>query len=220
MLESQKIIFSSSDIERLSEEVKKVIEVDPSISLEVYKDCLLKVLEVASPKAVFVKTNVSVKDDMVTIFDKSFLSKTLKMHLKDCKYCYLVAVTIGAKIDRLINRYAKLSAAKSYVVDKIASIYVEAVLKLVSRQIGDMEKGKYLATSYSAGYGDFMLGNQGFFIDVLKADKKIGLTMTSGYMLAPTKSITAIIGIADIRQPDSYPCDGCNRNCKGGLCTK
>ena len=31
----------------------------------------------------------------------------------------------------------------------------------------------------------------------MDASKKIGLSMTEGYMLTPTKSVTAVIGIGD-----------------------
>ena len=50
---------------------------------------------------------------------------------------------------------------------------------------------------FSPGYGDFSIQYQKEILAVLEAGKSIGLSMTDGCMLIPTKSITAIIGIEE-----------------------
>ena len=58
-------------------------------------------------------------------------------------------------------------------------------------------EGLYLRPRFSAGYGDFSISHQEEILRMTDAPKKIGLTMTNGSMLTPTKSITAVLGISD-----------------------
>ena len=51
---------------------------------------------------------------------------------------------------------------------------------------------------------------------MLEASKRIGVTMTDSYMLTPTKSVTAVIGIGD-REVNCNP-NGCEE-CKKMDCT-
>ena len=56
-------------------------------------------------------------------------------------------------------------------------------------------RGLYLRPRYSPGYGDFDISYQREFLTVLDCPKRIGLTMTDSFMLAPSKSVTAVIGL-------------------------
>ena len=47
---------------------------------------------------------------------------------------------------------------------------------------------------FSAGYADFKLENQKMIYEKLQMDK-IGVTINSGFILLPEKSVTAISGI-------------------------
>ena len=51
---------------------------------------------------------------------------------------------------------------------------------------------------------------------MLDCAKKIGLTMTDSYMMSPTKSVTAIIGIST--EKERCPISGCEACGKKGLC--
>ena len=65
----------------------------------------------------------------------------------------------------------------------------------------DMKKeGYYIRPRFSPGYGDFDIAHQDMILRMLDTAKKIGLTMTDSYMLTPTKSVTAIIGISDTQE--------------------
>ena len=67
----------------------------------------------------------------------------------------------------------------------------------MQEQIVDgLEKGLYLRPRFSPGYGDFSIFHQKELLQMTDASKQIGLTMTDGYMLTPSKSITAVIGIS------------------------
>ena len=123
--------------------------------------------------------------------------------LKACRRCILLAVTIGSSADRLIRKAQISSMSDAVILDFCASSAVE---ELCSRINSDLErefeeKGFYLTDRFSPGYGDLPLGLQGEICRVLRTDKRLGLTVSAGGMMIPSKSITAVIGIAGRPQP-------------------
>ena len=74
------------------------------------------------------------------------------------------------------------------------------------------EAGYYLRPRFSPGYGDFSIGHQGGILRMLDASKRIGLSMTDGNMLAPTKSVTAVIGLGRTKPSRCIEgCEGCGK---------
>ena len=55
----------------------------------------------------------------------------------------------------------------------------------------------FLTERFSPGYGDSPLEMQKQVLDLLDAENKLGITLSKGYMMSPSKSITAIMGLAD-----------------------
>lgn len=49
---------------------------------------------------------------------------------------------------------------------------------------------------FSPGYGDYPIRLQPNFLKVLDAPRKIGLCTNETFLLTPTKSVTAIMGIS------------------------
>ena len=58
-------------------------------------------------------------------------------------------------------------------------------------------KKLWMTSRFSPGYGDFPLDYQRELLALTDAPRKIGLMVTSGSIMVPRKSITALIGIAD-----------------------
>ena len=58
------------------------------------------------------------------------------------------------------------------------------------------KEGYFLRPRFSPGYGDFDILHQEDVLRMLESAKKIGLTMTDGHMLSPSKSVTAVIGMS------------------------
>ena len=56
---------------------------------------------------------------------------------------------------------------------------------------------KNLLCSMMRGYGDLTLEVQGPLLDLLDAPRRAGLCVTSSDLLAPRKSVTAILGVSD-----------------------
>ena len=47
------------------------------------------------------------------------------------------------------------------------------------------------------GFGDFGLEYQPFIFEALDCPRNLGLTLTDSFLMSPTKSVTALIGILD-----------------------
>ncbi len=133
--------------------------------------------------------------------------------LRECSSCILLALTLGASLDRLLRRAQISSMADAFLLDLCASNAAEELCDAVNRTLEEEfeRRGSFLTDRFSPGYGDLSIGLQGEICRVLQTEKRIGLTANSSSILIPSKSITAIIGIADRPQPKKI--SGC-RNCR------
>ena len=141
--------------------------------------------------------------------------ETARTMLASCSHCLLLAATAGSALDAEIRRRQIRDMAAALIFDSAASCAVEA---LCDRLTADLEReyesrGQFLTDRFSPGYGDLDLAIQPAIIRTLSADKSIGVTVTSGMLLLPVKSVTAIIGIADTPQPKRISgCAHCKMN--------
>lgn len=75
--------------------------------------------------------------------------------------------------------------------------------------------GLHLKPRFSPGYGDWRLEDQRQLLMLLDCAKRIGLTLTDGYMLTPIKSVTAVIGLTEDTVCNTSKCAACvNRACE------
>ena len=103
--------------------------------------------------------------------------------------------------------------ARAVVLQACAAAELEEYCDEQQKKIStELEKsGLYLRPRFSPGYGDFPIEFQEPIMRMLDCAKKIGLTMTDSYMMSPTKSVTAIIGIKKThhKQSDYNPFSFC-----------
>ena len=70
---------------------------------------------------------------------------------------------------------------------------------------------RMLTPRFSPGYGDFPLAQQAAFCSVLDVSRRIGVSLTSGSLMVPQKSVTALLGVS--AHPPAARiagCDACN----------
>lgn len=122
----------------------------------------------------------------------------IKRHLRLCKECILMAVTLGNDFERLVRLYERKSLSESIIMDSCGTTAIEEGCDLLEESIRqDIEKeNKFITTRYSPGYGDLPIEIQNGFINLLSCQKEIGLTCSENNILIPRKSVTAIIGIS------------------------
>lgn len=179
--------------------------------------CVAETLYLIQPRTVYKLFDI--KRDRGQLYLEQAILKLLGQdidtHLKQAHSCVLLAITLGNAIDTKIRFYEKADMTKALILDACASAAIEQVANNLCAQVGAELKaqGKQLTTRFSPGYGDFPIENQRDFIAVLNADKAIGLTASSYSVLLPRKSITAIAGIVDKRQPEEQKgCRTCNKS--------
>jgi hypothetical protein len=128
----------------------------------------------------------------------TFTSKKLSAFLRDCREAVLMGATAGSAIMEAIKektRQDDLGAAVVYdaTASEMADASLDWIMDYLNQQI--RREGKtLLPRRFSAGYADFNLENQKAIYDILQMGK-IGVTITSSFILLPEKSVTAISGI-------------------------
>lgn len=157
--------------------------------------------------------NKSEKNVEITGTSLKLLGKDINKLLKDCDKCILMAVTLGNNIERRIRFYERIDLTKAVILDACATTAVEEICDLIQNKIkeGYIKEGKSLTFRYSPGYGDLSLDIQKDFMNVLNAERRIGVTVSEHMLLFPRKSVTAIIGIKNgYGNNQKYTCVSCS----------
>lgn len=159
----------------------------------IIKKCTELVIKAAQTKYCYttVKVDLSEQDTVNFGFSK-FHSANLFKNLTGCGYAFIMAVTLGISVDRLVSKLAVTSETESFIADGIASALAESVIDRLSEMLG---KSFSLKPRFSPGYGDFELSSQPEILSVLTAQKLIGITLGENLLMVPKKSITAVQGI-------------------------
>lgn len=128
-----------------------------------------------------------------------FGSSALCATLDGCISVIIFAATIGIGIDRLINRYSRISPSKALCFQAIGAERIESLCNLFNKELKEKKakEGLLLRPRFSPGYGDFPLSVQKEFFRLLECPRKIGLTLNDSLLMSPSKSVTAVIGIYD-----------------------
>lgn len=136
--------------------------------------------------------DLSISDKRILIGDISFESGVFSKKLSDCHEVVLFAATVGIDIDRLVERYSNVSPAKALAFQAIGAERIESLCDAFCEELSD----EYITIPrFSPGYGEIPLDLQKDFFKMLNCEKNLGLTLTDSMLMAPTKSVTAIVGI-------------------------
>ncbi len=148
-------------------------------------------------------------------------SKDLARHLEGCHRVILMAATVGLGIDRLITKYAKLSPAKALVLQAIGAERIEALCDLFCEDLQAEygNRGLALTGRFSPGYGDLPLALQRKVFAALNCEKHMGLTLNDSLLMAPSKSVTALMGVAQADTRKAFTTCGACELCGNLDCT-
>lgn len=144
-------------------------------------------------------------------------SKNLAKNLQGCDKVVLFGATLGIRVDQLLSRTSKTDMAKTVVLQACAAALLEEYCDECQEKIKAevQEEGRFLRPRFSPGYGDFPIECQKDVVRMLDSAKRIGLTITESFMMAPSKSVTAVIGAG--RTPvrcHRQGCEACGKkNC-------
>ena len=132
-------------------------------------------------------------------------------HLRDCFGAALLCATLGEGADKLLRKLQSEDMAKAVIADSLASAAIEQVCDTAEEKIRERFPDKFMTWRFSPGYGDLPLETQKDFLAAVNASRTVGISLTGGGLLTPTKSVTAIIGISD------KPVNSARKGC--GSCT-
>ena len=137
--------------------------------------------------------------------------------LAGCHEAALLACTLGAGFETMLRAAQARDMARAVILDACGSALVEAGCDKAEREIAALRPGKHLTDRFSPGYGDLPLGIQGAVCTALDAPKRLGIQVTESLLMNPTKSVTAVLGLADAPQPARIR--GCACCALAGTCT-
>ena len=102
--------------------------------------------------------------------------------------------SIGHGLDRLIARYSRTSPLRALLFNAIGTERVEALADSFVSYLEDKTEMKAMPR-FSPGYGDLPLSLQGEVFKVLKPEKHMGVFLSESFVMSPSKSVTAFVGL-------------------------
>ena len=171
--------------------------------------CKQELEQAASPRVTWREYPLSIQDHVIDMTCFQTRSKSLERNLKDCEQILLFAATLGSQVDVLLHRYNMIQMSKAVVMQAASVAMLETFCDEENQKLKEayQEKGWYLRPRFSPGYGDFPLECQRQIAPALELSKRIGVTLTDSLLMAPSKSVTAVIGVS--RLPRNCTVQGC-----------
>lgn len=132
------------------------------------------------------------KDRIILSSGMNLEGTAISRHCQDYTHVFLMAVTIGDRLEKEIER---VNTDEAVILDAFGSEATEAV----AESLNNIIKREAIHTGFfsfnhrfSPGYADFPLSTNRDF-EVYLGISEIGVKVTESYMLLPRKSITAVI---------------------------
>lgn len=163
---------------------------------------IASVLALVQPRACYARFPLTMAGDHLHLGFAETDSHALGRHLTGCDEVLVFAATIGSGVDRLLARLSVTSPAAAVAADAAATAAIEAWCdRLCTQWQADAHAaGRDTRTRFSAGYGDCPLALQTPLLAALDTPRRLGVTLTDSLLMTPTKSVTAIVGVAPLLQ--------------------
>ena len=165
------------------------------------EDCISELMTKVSPRSFTREYPLSLPGgDVVDFTCFQTVSSSLRKYLDGCMRVILFAATLGDGADFLIRKYERIQMSRAAVLQAASAAMTETYCNTVNGQLSEQyaKENAALKSRFSPGYGDFALENQRFFMEALQMDRTVGIRLTEGFLMLPTKSVTAVIGVYNI----------------------
>lgn len=143
--------------------------------------------------------------------------ETARRMLEDCDQAVLFLCTLGAGFETMLRAWQARDMARAVMLDACGSAWVEAGCDEAERELRARFPGRYLTDRFSPGYGDLPLALQRPVCAALDARRRLGVQVTESFLMIPTKSVTAVIGLSD--RPQAARIRGCGFCAMAKTCT-
>ncbi len=163
-------------------------------TLALLESCLLEIKVQLAFRVCYETFPVDIQGSCCDFGAFSLNSAQLAEHLSACKNVIVFGATIGIEIDRLIQKYSRISPAKALMFQAIGTERIETLCDTFCEFL-KAEQKLSLRPRFSPGYGDLPLETQRDIFARLNCEKQIGLFLNESLLMSPTKSVTAFLGI-------------------------
>lgn len=178
---------------------------------ELIDRCMKQTVEIAAPQYIYRRFAVSKNDKGIVLGDDELLlaGDDIAAHLKGCEYAYILCVTVGIGIDKELRSKMVNSPDIAVIMDACATTAVEQVADMAEQIIRDecAKENNDVTWRFSPGYGDLPLETQKDLLKIMDTSRKIGLTVTDSFLMVPTKSVSAVLGVLPYGQAQPKVCD-------------
>ena len=179
-----------------------------------------RVNKVINPRLLFsVKPVAGVSQTGVSLSDGTvWRSPKLARAFNYCKRAVVYVGTIGSRIEKEVRKLTERNRlSEAYIVESLGSLAVENMIEQFHSQYGSYLKQsrKGITLPFSPGYCDWHVEEQKKLFSSVAADE-IGITLNTGGLMTPRKSISGVFGVRDWQGPAiAYnPCSNCaNKSC-------
>ena len=167
---------------------------DDEAMLSVMEECIAECTDHAafSPKISYIVLpveGIDTETGQLDLLHIKTVSKALAANLDGCEKVVLFAATVGPMIDRLIKKYNKLDPVKALFMQAIGAERVETTCNMFCDTYPEK-----LRPRFSPGFGDLPLSIQPDILSVTNAAKNLSVTLDKGFLMSPSKSVTAFCG--------------------------
>ena len=121
--------------------------------------------------------------------------------LQRCDTAVLLCCTLGMEFEQRLRATERRDMGKAVILDACGSAWVESGCDAAEREIAERFAPRYLTDRFSPGYGDLSLSLQPAVLAALDAQRRLGVHLSDSFLMTPSKSVTAVIGVSDAPQP-------------------
>lgn len=122
--------------------------------------------------------------------------ESAKTMLSGCEKAVILACTMGLSFDQRLRALQARSMTDALILNACGSALVEQGCDAAETEISNRFPDFFLTDRFSPGYGDLPLSVQKELCEALNTSRRLGIILTDSMLMHPSKSVTAIIGLA------------------------
>ena len=152
------IAADAEEIEINKRELAARLKTDADFNSESVESCKQRLFDAIDYKCAYIKAEVDLSKE--NLCDFGFMKvKSVKLYknLFGCREAFVMAMTTGIAVDRLLARLNMLSQAEHFITDGLSSAAIESFCDYACKK---MSKGYICVNRFSPGYGDVSLETQ------------------------------------------------------------
>ncbi len=161
---------------------------------ELMDEAYNELLKVVNPKYIYKEFDFNRTENGIVIDGIEFKSEKLLKCLQNSKTVIMFAATLGQGADALVRKYAVSDATMTAVAHSVGAAMVENLCDKACEELKIQIKGEH-RPRFSPGYGGLDISSQADFFKLLPVNKQLGVELSDSFMMTPTKTVTAFIGV-------------------------